>query len=199
MLWAFRQFLFSYKAPGLFFKSLPDVAHLSARKTSTDAFSISRVGAINNAFEKRFNHTISGLDYKLPFTLSEAQKRLDRNEIFFVINHEESIVGWVWYALNQADCTDLGCSIRLRKGHAYAYNVFISKTHRGSGLAARILLATECDLINMGITDIWAIIYNWNISSQKAFFKAGYSKIGYCRALNILGMKYRRFPAIISG
>ena len=200
MLWAFRHFLFSHNAPGLFFKrlSLPD-GPLTPETGGTGAeeFAISRIDRIDGTFERRFNDVLAELDYAAPFTLSEADRRLGRGEQFIVACRGDAIAGWGWFAVDRVFCADFNCAIQIPRGQAYAYNIFVSRRLRRRGLATRLLTAAEPCLAPLGVFANWALIYDWNVASQKAFMKAGYERIGRYSILTVLGFRIRRCPELV--
>jgi ribosomal protein S18 acetylase RimI-like enzyme len=197
MLWELRRLLLFLRTPAIYFKSLPEATKPGDMKCKFDAFSISRLEDLDDSYEKQISDALIASDFKPPFTIAEARQRLKKNELFLIISRDDLIAGWVWITLHRAHCDDLGCTFSLREGQAYAYNLFISKIFRGSGLASHLLLTAEHNLARMNINAVWAIVYDWNLSSQIAFLKAGYSKIGRCLALNILGIKCRLLPSRI--
>ncbi|WP_432821475.1 N-acetyltransferase family protein [Trichloromonas sp.] len=199
MFWSLRRFVFLSKNPGVFFKQLSQVSDgISVEKRET-SFSFSRIDTIDSNFEKKITEVLASIDYKPPFSLEDASSRLNRGELFVVIYHDVEIAGWGWFALAKAECEEFNCSIKIRDGQAYAYNIFVNKKYRGNDLATHLLTSSEPYLRQLNVDLVWAIIYDWNVPSQKAFVKAGYEKIGYYKMLNVLGVKFHHCPDIIKG
>jgi ribosomal protein S18 acetylase RimI-like enzyme len=196
MIWWFRRHIFCYRSPDSFFKELPATVD-STNGPSEDEFRFSTVEAIDLAFENCFRHAAVELGHRLPFTLATARARLRQGQRFIVIYSATDIAGWGWFALREARCDDLFSSIRIRPGQGYAHNIYVRTEYRGRELATRLLLAAEPQLRKDGLSAVWAMIYPWNIASQKAFIKAGYRKIGSYRYVNILGLKLHRRPSLI--
>ncbi|MDI9612002.1 MAG: GNAT family N-acetyltransferase [Acidobacteriota bacterium] len=198
MFWRLRHFIFSYKAPMIYLKLLAD-RPTWPQPPNTDCLSIHRIESMDDAFEKRLRDALNALDFAAPFTCADARTRIARGELFLVANHGHEIAGWAWYASHRVHCADVGCHVQLREGHAYAYNVYVSRAHRGHGLATRLLTEADALLAARGVSSVWAMIHDWNVASRTAFSRAGYKPIGRCRALTLFGLKYRRFPGAIQG
>lgn len=93
MFWRLKHFIFSYKAPMLYLKTLAD-RPTSPSTPGTDCFSIHRIGTMDAAFERRLRDALGALDFAAPFSCADARTRIARGELFLVANNGHKITGW---------------------------------------------------------------------------------------------------------
>lgn len=194
MFYKIKNFIFFYKRPAVFLRDFSEIFDSHSLASFNDGYSFEKIDKLDLRIIEDIKGLFENLEYKKPFTIKDADERLNDGQIFFVIKHNGHIVGWRWYAFQEVYCSEFSCKIKIKKKQCYAYNLFVDKNYRGNDLAAILIVNAERYLKKIGVEFVWSINYDWNVASQKTVINSGAKKIGYYSVINVLGFKYHSMP-----
>jgi RimJ/RimL family protein N-acetyltransferase len=152
-----------------------------------------RLREITPEYEAKIKGVLYRMDFKPPFDIQEAKRRLKKGYYFIILENDIEIIGWSWAAINRVFFDEFNCHINIKGKHAFFFNTYVYKGFRGKGLNHIVFHEKLHQLKKDGYDKIWGLIYKSNKPSRRSFQKIGFEEIGSYRFAKLLFMNFR-FP-----
>lgn len=157
------------------------------------AVSATRLFEINSEYGVKIEKAISQMDYKSPFDIQEAKRRIEEGGYFIILENESEIIGWSWAAVNRVFFDDFNCFIKIKERCAFSYNLYIKKQHRGKRLNHITLGELLYQLKIDGYKKTWLLVHKWNRGSLRSLNSMGWRIAGHYNFLKLMFLNLR-FP-----
>jgi GNAT superfamily N-acetyltransferase len=157
------------------------------------AVSAARLFEINSEYGAKMEKAISQMDYKSPFNIQEAKRRIKEGGYFIILENGSEIIGWSWAAVNRVFFDEFNCFIEIKERCAFSYNLYIKKQYRGKRLNHVTLGELLYQLKNDGYNKAWVLVQKWNNGSLKSLNSMGWRIVGDYKFIKLMFLNFR-FP-----
>jgi hypothetical protein len=155
--------------------------------------SATRLFEINSEYGVKVGKAISQMDYRPPFDIQEARRRIKEGGYFIILENGSEIIGWSWAAVNRVFFDDFNCFIKIRERCAFSYNLHIKAQFRGKRLNHITLGELLYQLKNDGYEKTWVLVHKWNYGSLRSLNNMGWRMVGHYNFMKLIFLNFR-FP-----
>lgn len=189
MKWFFKKYIFSIDRMDKYFFN---IAEDETQSPGVDSkYKIYIVERIEGDFVEKIEKTLLSMDFKPPFSVDEANKRLESGHYYVCAENKNSeIIGWTWVGVNSVLFDEFNKKLKIKPNEAFSYNTYVRKDCRGGKINQQMKAVIVKHLKQNGIKRIWGLVHHWNSSSRKSIENMGWVRSGTLWHMKIVFLNF---------